>query len=70
MTAAWSTHCKVAARLAALVTLRIVVNVREDGTTIRLIDRMRAEHVEREGVVLQHCAPLIREWMFRESKRD
>ena len=28
------------------MTLRIVADVREDGTTIRLIGRMRAEHVE------------------------
>ncbi len=84
------------------MTLRIVADVREDGTTIRLIGRMRAEHVEhvraeiassraptaldmdevtladvdavrflvsaeRQGVVLQHCAPFIREWMVREA---
>ena len=86
-----------------LMTLRIVAVVREDGTTIRLIGDMRAEHVEhvraeveaslgptaldldevtltdidavrflaaaeRQGVVLQHCAPFIREWMARESE--
>ena len=28
------------------MTLRIVADVREDGTTIRLIGRMRAEHVD------------------------
>ena len=28
------------------MTLRIVADVNEDGTTIRLIGRMRAEHVE------------------------
>jgi hypothetical protein len=28
------------------MTLRIVADVREDGTTIRLIGRMRAEHIE------------------------
>jgi hypothetical protein len=28
------------------MTLRIVADIREDGTTIRLIGRMRAEHVE------------------------
>ena len=28
------------------MTLRIVAEVREDGSTIRLIGRMRAEHVE------------------------
>jgi hypothetical protein len=28
------------------MTLRIVAEVREDGTTIRLIGRMRAEHIE------------------------
>ena len=28
------------------MTLRIVANVREDGTTIRLVGRMRAEHIE------------------------
>jgi glutathione S-transferase len=85
------------------MTLRIVPDVREDGTTIRLIGRMRAEHVEhvraelaagrtptaldldeltladidairflaaaeREGVVLRHCAPFIREWMAREAE--
>src|SRR5262249_31357871 len=84
------------------MTLRIVADVREDGTTIRLIGRMRAEHVEhvraeiaasrapaaldldevtladvdavrflvtaeRQGIVLQHCAPFIREWMAREA---
>ena len=84
------------------MTLRIVADVREDGTTIRLIGRMRAEHVEhvraeiaasraptalnldeltltdvdavrflavaeRQGVVLQHCAPFIREWMTKET---
>jgi hypothetical protein len=84
------------------MTLRIVAEVREDGSTIRLIGRMRAEHVEhvlaelaasrtptvldlddlrladvdairflaaaeRQGVVLQHCAPFIREWMARET---
>ena len=85
------------------MTLRIVAEVREDGTTIRLIGRMRAEHVEhvraelaasrtptaldldelrladvdairflaaaeQQGVVLQHCAPFIREWMAREAE--
>ena len=85
------------------MTLRIVPEVSEDGTTIRLIGRMRAEHVEhvraelaasrtptaldldelrladvdairflvaaeREGVVLRHCAPFIREWMAREAE--
>ena len=84
------------------MTLRIVADVREDGTTIRLIGRMRAEHIEpvqaeiaasrapaaldldeltladvdavrflaaaeRDGIVLQHCAPFIREWMARED---
>jgi hypothetical protein len=83
------------------MTLRIVTEVREDGTTIRLIGRMQAEHVElvraelaasrtpaaldldelrladvdairflaaaeRQGIVLQHCVPFIREWMTRE----
>ena len=28
------------------MTLRIVADVREEGTTIRLIGRMRAEHIE------------------------
>ena len=86
------------------MTLRIVADVRADGTTIRLIGRMRAEHVEyvraeiaasrapaaldldeltltdvdavrflvtaeRQGIVLQHCAPFIREWMTREADR-
>ena len=85
------------------MTLRIVADIREDGTTIRLIGRMRAEHVEhvrteiasrapaaldldeltladidavrflvtaeRQGIVLQHCAPFIREWMSREADR-
>ena len=86
------------------MTLRIVPEVREDGTTIRLIGRMRAEHVEhvraeiaasrapaaldldeltladvdavrflvtaeRQGIVLHHCAPFIREWMNREADR-
>jgi hypothetical protein len=85
------------------MTLRIVADVREDGTTIRLIGRMQAEHVEhvraelaasrtpaaldldelrladvdairflaaaeRQGVVLRHCAPFIREWMARETE--
>ena len=85
------------------MTLRIVPEVREDGTTIRLIGRMRAEHVElvraeltasrtpaaldldqlrladvdairflaaaeRQGMVLRHCAPFIREWMSREAE--
>jgi hypothetical protein len=84
------------------MTLRIVADVREDGTTIRLIGRMRAEHIEhvraeiaasrapaaldldevtladveavryfvaaeRQGIVLRHCAPFIREWMAREA---
>jgi len=84
------------------MTLRIVADVREEGTTIRLMGRMRAEHVqhvraeiaasrapialnldevtladveavrflvglEQQGVVLQHCAPFIREWMTREA---
>jgi hypothetical protein len=87
------------------MTLRIVADIREDGTTIRLIGRMRAEHVEhvraelatsraptaldldelrladvdavrflvtaeRQGVVLQHCAPFIREWMTRETDQS
>jgi hypothetical protein len=30
----------------APMTLRIVADVREDGTTIRLVGRMRAEHIE------------------------
>jgi len=86
------------------MTLRIVADVAEDGTTIRLIGHMRAEHVahvraeiaasrvptvldldevsladveavrflaaaEREGMILQHCAPFIREWMSREADR-
>ena len=86
------------------MTLRIVADIREDRTTIRLIGRMRAEHVEhvraeiaasrapaeldldeliladvdavrflvtaeRQGIVLQHCAPFIREWMHREADR-
>lgn len=84
------------------MTLRIITDVREDGTTIRLIGHMRAEHLEhvraevaasrapaaldlnevtladvdavrflvaaeRQGIILQHCAPFIREWMSRES---
>jgi hypothetical protein len=86
------------------MTLRIVADVREDGTTIRLIGRMRAEHLEhvraeiaasrtpaaldldevtladvdavrflvtaeRQGIVLHHCAPFIREWMSKEADR-
>jgi hypothetical protein len=86
------------------MTLRIVADIREDGTTIRLIGRMQAAHVEhvraeiaasrdpaaldldeltladvdairflvtaeRQGIVLQHCAPFIREWMNREADR-
>ena len=85
------------------MTLRIVSEAREDGSTIRLIGHMRAEHVEhvraeltvnrapmaldldelrladvdairflvaaeRQGVVLQHCAPFVREWMARETE--
>ena len=85
------------------MTLRIVADVREDGTTIRLIGHMRAEHLEhvraelaanrspttldldelrladvdairflvaaeRQGVVLQNCAPFVREWMARETE--
>ena len=87
------------------MTLRIVADVREDGTTIRLVGRMRAEHIEpvraeiavsraptaldldevtladvdairflvtaeREGIVLEHCAPFIREWITREANRS
>ena len=86
------------------MTLRIVADVDEGGTTIRLIGHMRAEHLEpvraeiatsrvptaldldevtladvdavrflvaaeREGIVLRHCAPFIREWMAREAAR-
>ncbi|HKC55121.1 MAG TPA: hypothetical protein VKC35_03320, partial [Vicinamibacterales bacterium] len=86
----------------ALMTLRIVADVNEDGTTIRLIGHMQAEHIahvraeiaasrvppvldldevmladveavrflvaaERDGVILQRCAPFIREWMRREA---
>ena len=86
------------------MTLRIVADVNEDGTTIRLIGHMRAEHIahvraeiaesrvptvldldevtladidavrflvtaERQGIVLHHCAPFIREWMNREADR-
>ena len=86
------------------MTLRIVADVNEDGTTIRLIGHMRAEHIahvraelatsrvptvldldevrladveavrflvaaERDGVILHHCAPFIREWMSREADR-
>jgi hypothetical protein len=81
--------------VCSAMTLRIVADARADGTTIRLIGRMRAEHVEnvraeiasrapavldldeltladvdavrffvtaeRQGIVLQHCAPFIRE---------
>jgi len=84
------------------MTLRIVSEVREDGSTIRLIGHMRTEHVEhvraeltvnrapiafdldelrladldairflaaaeRQGVILRHCAPFIREWIAREA---
>jgi hypothetical protein len=87
------------------MTLRIVADVREDRTTIRLVGRMRAEHIEpvraeiavsraptaldlnevtladvdairflataeREGIVLEHCAPFIREWITREANRS
>jgi len=86
------------------MTLRIVADVNEDGTTIRLIGHMQAEHIapvraemaasrvptvldldevtladveavrflvaaERQGIVLHHCAPFIREWMSREADR-
>jgi len=84
------------------MTLRIVSEVREDGSTIRLIGHMRAEHLEhvraeltanramaldldelrladvdairflaaaeRQGLILRHCAPFIREWMAREAE--
>ena len=78
------------------MTLRIVADVNEDRTTIRLIGHMQAEHIapvrgeiaasrvptvldldevtlaeveavrflvtaERQGIVLHHCAPFIRE---------
>ena len=84
------------------MTLRIVADVNEDRTTIRLIGHIQAEHVahvraeiaasrvptvldldevtladveavrfllaaERQGIVLHHCAPFIREWMSREA---
>jgi anti-anti-sigma regulatory factor len=84
------------------MTFRLVADLDDHGTTIRLIGRMRAEHVEhlraeiatsvapvtldldeltladidavrcllsaeRQGIVLQHCAPFIREWMSREA---
>jgi hypothetical protein len=86
------------------MTLRIVADVKEDGTTIRLIGHIQAEHIahvrkemaasrvptvldldevtladveavrflvtaERQGIVLRHCAPFIREWMSREAGR-
>jgi hypothetical protein len=86
------------------MTLRIVADVSEDRTTIRLIGHMQAEHIahvraeiavsgvpavldldevtladleavrflvaaERQGIVLHHCAPFIREWMNREADR-
>ena len=86
------------------MTLRIDADVKVDGTTIRLIGHMQAEHVshvraeiaasraptaldldevtladvdavrflvaaEQQGIVLQHCAPFIREWMTREAER-
>jgi hypothetical protein len=84
------------------MTLRLVTDVHDEGTTIRLVGRIRAEHVEhlraeiaaslapvaldldevsladvdavrflvtaeRQGIVLQRCAPFIREWMVREA---
>ena len=86
------------------MTLRIVADVNEDGSTIRLIGHMQAEHIahvraeiasrtpaaldldeltladvdavrflvtaERQGIVMQHCAPFIREWMAREADRS
>ena len=86
------------------MTLRILADVNEDGTTIRLIGHMQAEHIahvraelaasrvptvldldevtladveavrflaaaEQEGMILQHCAPFIREWISREADR-
>jgi len=86
------------------MTLRIVADIDEDGTTIRLIGHMQSEHIEhvrteiaasrvptvldldevtladveavrflvaaeRQGIVLHHCAPFIREWMSREADR-
>ena len=86
------------------MTLRIVADVNEDGTTIRLIGHLQAEHIahvqaeiaarrvptvldldevtladveavrflvaaERQGIVLHHCAPFIREWMNGETDR-
>jgi len=86
------------------MTLRIVADVNEDQTTIRLIGHMQAVHIahvraeiasrapaaldldeltladvdavrflataERQGIVLQHCAPFIREWMSREGDHN
>jgi len=84
------------------MTLKILRDVGDAGTTIRLIGRLRAEHieavraeiaagrgptvldldeliladidavrllvaVESEGVILEHCAPFIREWMANEA---
>ena len=86
------------------MTLRLVAEASERGTTIRLVGRMRAEDIdqvrveiaasaaptaldldelaltdvdvirvlvtaEREGLVLRHCPPFIREWMAREVHR-
>jgi len=91
---------------AALMTLRIVADVNEDGTTIRLnrphaggtrrvcaarrfavsrapaaldLEELTLADVEavrffvaaeRQGIVLDHCAPFIREWMSREATDD
>jgi hypothetical protein len=86
------------------MTLRLVAEARECGTTIRLVGRMRSEDIdqvraeiaasaaltaldldelaladvdvirflvtaEREGIVLRHCPPFVREWMTREAQR-
>lgn len=41
------------------MTLRIVTHAREDGTTIRLIGRMRAEHVDYVRAEIAACrAPM------------
>jgi hypothetical protein len=40
------------------MTLRIVAEVRDEGTTIRLIGRMRAEHVEPVRAEIAACRAL------------
>ena len=41
-----------------------------DELTLADVDAVRfLVTAERQGIVLQHCAPFIREWMSREADR-